>query len=225
MSDRIWFTSDEHFGHANIIQFCNRPFKDTVEMQEALIDRHNEVVKAGDRVYHLGDMYWRSTSEEQALAIRYRLNGQHYYIYGNHDEVFHKSQRVRESFIWCKERFNLKVPGYPNIVLDHFAMETWNGSHKGAYQLFGHEHAARSMDVISGLKLEVGVDCWNYYPVSFETVTEILGRKAEATVHKFWSCNNVECKHRFNAVDKEPKICAKCGSTMKLMSRFEEARP
>lgn len=223
MSDRVWFTSDEHYGHSNIIKFCNRPFKDIDDMTEGLIARHNEVVKPGDRVYHLGDMFWRTNTLEKALAIRHRLVGQHFYIYGNHCELFHSNQVLRDSFIWCKERFNLKVNGHPNIVLDHYAHEDWNGSHRGAYHLFGHVHGAKPNPV--GLKLDVGVDCWNYYPVSLETVTEILAKKAEETIQKYWSCDNVECKNRFNAVDKAPKICSKCGSTMRLMTKFKEARP
>jgi calcineurin-like phosphoesterase family protein len=223
MSDKVWFTSDEHYGHSNIIKFCNRPFKDIYEQTEEIVKRHNEVVKAGDRVYHLGDMFWRTLTLRDVLAIRYRLNGQHYYIYGNHDELFHSNQVLRDSFIWCKDTFNFKADGLPNIWLSHYAHEDWNGSHRGAYHLFGHVHGQKPEPV--GLKLDVGVDCWNYYPVSLDVIAERLGKKAEATVHKFWSCNNVDCKSKFNAVDTAPKICAKCGSTMKLMSRFEEARP
>ncbi len=51
----IWFTSDTHFGHANIIRFCDRPFKDIQEMNERLIANWNAVVRPGDSVYHMGD--------------------------------------------------------------------------------------------------------------------------------------------------------------------------
>ena len=122
MSDRVWFTSDEHYNHANIIQFCNRPFKDIYEQTEEIIKRHNEVVKAGVTEFTtLGDMFWSTTTLKEALSIRYRLNGQHFYIYGNHDEAFHENQVLRDSFIWCKDVFNLKVEGHPNIWLAHFA--------------------------------------------------------------------------------------------------------
>ena len=50
----IWFTSDEHYGHQNIIQFCKRPFLNLEHMTERLISHHNEVVKPGDEVFHLG---------------------------------------------------------------------------------------------------------------------------------------------------------------------------
>lgn len=223
MSSGVFFTSDQHFGHRNIIDFCKRPFKDVSDMREQLISRHNSVVKPGDRVYILGDMFWRTTSIEDALSIRHSMNGQLYYIRGNHEELIDKHAELRNSFIWCKDVENLKITGYPNIWLSHYAHEDWNGSHNGSYHLFGHVHGQKPKPV--GLKLDVGVDCWDYYPVSLEKVTEILAEKAEKTVHRFWSCNNVECKNRFNAIDRALKICSKCGTDMKLMSRFEESRP
>jgi calcineurin-like phosphoesterase family protein len=216
--NNIWFTSDEHYGHANILKFCNRPFANLKEMKEGLIENHNKVVKPGDRVYHLGDMFWRTVPLDEALTIFHSLNGQHYYIYGNHDELF-RNKFLQEQFVWCRDTFNLKVEGYPNIWLSHFAHEDWNGSHRGAYHLFGHVHGGKPNPV--GLKMDVGVDCNNYTPVSFDAVTDRLGAKAKGLVYKYWSCNNVDCKNRFNAVDEEPKICAKCNSTMKLMKQVK----
>jgi calcineurin-like phosphoesterase family protein len=163
----IWFTADEHYGHVNVIKFCNRPYENTEEMKESLIENHNSVVKKGDRVFHLGDMFWRSTPLTEALSIVKRLNGQHYYIYGNHDEVF-KSPFVRNAFIWCKDIENLKVQGYPNIVLCHYSFRVWHGSHKGAYHLYGHSHGVLPEDM--SLSCDVGVDAWNMFPVSLEQI-------------------------------------------------------
>lgn len=176
--EQVWATADEHFGHHNIIDFCHRPFKDIYEMREKLISNHNEVVKPGDRVFHVGDMFWRTLINKEALDIRYRLNGQHFYIFGNHDEVFHRSEQVRSSFIWCKERFNLNIKGYPNIVLDHYAGRTWLGSHRGSWQLYGHSHGELhefkqgEHHDDSNFQLDVGVDCWNYYPVNLDQIKE-----------------------------------------------------
>jgi calcineurin-like phosphoesterase family protein len=165
----IWFTSDEHYGHRNIIDFCNRPFVDTDDMRESLIDNHNSIVKKGDRVYHLGDMFWRTVPLTECLSTVKRLNGQHFYIYGNHEEAF-KSPFVRNAFIWCRDLENLHIDGYPNIMLCHYAMRTWNGSHKGSYQLYGHTHGELPPD--GSLSCDVGVDAWNYKPVSLEQVEE-----------------------------------------------------
>lgn len=214
----IWFTSDEHYGHRNIIDFCNRPFKDVDDMTEKLIENHNSAVKKGDLVYHLGDMFWRSLTVEQAVAIRQRLVGQHYYIYGNHCELF-RHKILRDQFVWCRDVFNLKIQGLPNIWLSHYAHEDWNGSHRGSYHLFGHVHGAKPNPV--GLKMDVGVDLHDYRPVSLDEIVHVLSAKAEKIITKFWSCENKECKNRFNAVDDAPKVCSKCGSSMKLFKRLE----
>src|SRR5690606_36562794 len=54
-ANRVWFTSDHHFGHANIIKFCNRPYADADEMDRALVEKWNDVVGPDDMVFHLGD--------------------------------------------------------------------------------------------------------------------------------------------------------------------------
>jgi calcineurin-like phosphoesterase family protein len=170
----IFFTSDEHYSHANIIKFCNRPFADTQEMKESLIANHNKVVRAGDRVYHLGDIFWHTTSDNEALEIITRLNGQHYYIYGNHEEVL-RNKAIRERFQWCKDTENLKISGYPNIFLCHYAMRVWNGSHKNSWHLFGHSHNALADTVNkddSKFSFDVGVDAQHYSPISLEQVKD-----------------------------------------------------
>ena len=77
---KIFFTSDHHFGHENIIRFCNRPFKDAREMNEVLIQRWNEKVKPRDEVYHLGD--FGLTYKENLETILNQLNGKKYLIVG-----------------------------------------------------------------------------------------------------------------------------------------------
>ena len=180
---QVYFTSDEHFGHRNIIDFCHRPFKDTDEMRETIIANHNSLVKPGDRVYHIGDMFWRTLSVGEALTIKYRLNGEHYYIYGNHDEMF-RNHAVRDSFIWCKDVENLNIKGFPNIFLCHYAMRVWNGSHRGAWHLYGHSHNqlpeitnGNKRDGDSPFSFDIGVDCWNYKPISLEQVREKMKSK------------------------------------------------
>jgi calcineurin-like phosphoesterase family protein len=76
LGDRVWFTADHHFGHENIIKFCNRPFASAQEMDEAMIERWNSVVKPDDKVYHLGDF----TLNNAAAADHYfkQLNGRIY---------------------------------------------------------------------------------------------------------------------------------------------------
>lgn len=79
----IFFTSDLHFGHKNIIKFCNRPWDTTEEMDEALIANWNSVVGDNDIVFDLGDFAF--ATNRRWKDILERLNGRHYLILGNHE--------------------------------------------------------------------------------------------------------------------------------------------
>lgn len=75
MNDRYFFTADEHYGLANIIRFCDRPFATVEEMDEELIRRHNEIVGPDDIVVHAGDFAYRSARPPQSCLEQ--MNGTH----------------------------------------------------------------------------------------------------------------------------------------------------
>ena len=165
MSQSVFFTSDTHFNHPAVIPLSKRPFASVEEMNEAIIERWNSRVKKGDRVYHLGDVALGRLDD--ARNILWRLNGQLFLIRDNHDKVA-EQKLVRERFVWIKDYFNLKV-GDQKIVLCHYAFRTWNCSHHGAWNLFGHSHG--SLPELDGyLQCDVGVDCWDFYPASYEEI-------------------------------------------------------
>jgi calcineurin-like phosphoesterase family protein len=159
-----FFTSDTHFGHANIIKLSSRPFQDCEAMDEALRDNWNAVVKPSDTVWHLGDFTW--AKGEEAESYLKRLNGKINLIWGNHD-----SDAVRGWKRWHSSQFGTEIhlAGH-RITLCHYAMRVWNKAHKGAPMLYGHSH-----DSLPGnsQSLDVGVDCWGMRPV---TLDEILAR-------------------------------------------------
>src|SRR5258708_12137402 len=80
----VYFTSDTHFGHANIIRYCDRPFATVEEMDEAMIANWNAVVGRGDDVWHLGDFGW-SRDATRIRSIFHQLNGRKRLVIGNHD--------------------------------------------------------------------------------------------------------------------------------------------
>lgn len=82
----IWVVSDTHFGHSNIIEYCNRPFSDVYEMNEVLRENWNSVVEPWDKVYHLGDVYFPGGfGSDYWNEFLHSLNGKKRLILGNHD--------------------------------------------------------------------------------------------------------------------------------------------
>ncbi len=81
-----FFTSDLHLGHANIINYTGRPFKDVPHMNEVLINNFNAVVFPEDTTYFVGDIVMGPRKENLKLVSR--LNGTKILILGNHDYPF-----------------------------------------------------------------------------------------------------------------------------------------
>lgn len=161
----IWFTSDTHFGHANIIRFCDRPFKNVGEMNEALVANWNKVVKPDDEVYHMGDFSF----ERKPQVTAARLNGRKYLIKGNHDKPQHL-KAIAPHFEWIKDYASLRI-GRQRFILFHYAMRNWHHCYKGTIHLYGHAHGGMKD---YGRSTDVGVDCWNYAPVSMEEIVYLM---------------------------------------------------
>ena len=96
----IWFTSDTHFGHARILEYCKdtRPFDSVSAMDEALIATWNKQVRPDDTVYHLGDFAFKDA--EHTLRLLKRLHGRIHLIYGNHDKVMRKPE-IHAHLAWA----------------------------------------------------------------------------------------------------------------------------
>lgn len=162
----VFFTADTHYGHTNVIRYGNRPFASSEEMNEAMIDRWNAVVRPGDVVYHLGD--FSLTRMPEACTAASRLRGNKYLVFGNHDKYTRKSGDFLKHWVWARDYAEVDVSGI-KIVLLHYAMKVWHRSHHGAWQLHGHSHGSLKDDP-NALQIDVGVDCWNFAPVAFETL-------------------------------------------------------
>jgi calcineurin-like phosphoesterase family protein len=161
-----FFTSDQHFGHKNIINYSSRQFESVEEMNDRIISNHNEVVKKGDVVYHLGDF----TLEKDAWKYLKHLNGVHNFVKGSHD-------------IWMKNQYPyLREIKYKkqNITLCHYAMRRWAKSHYGSWQLYGHSHG--HLEPI-GKQWDVGVDANNFYPVSFDQIKDIMDKQPDNEIN------------------------------------------
>lgn len=130
-----FYIADWHYGHANIIPFDNRPFKNVEEMNKTLIDNWNKVVSKEDIVYVLGDMFW--CTAENAVPILDVLNGQKVLIKGNHDRVH--SSEFNSRFVKITEYLEVKDEG-KNVVLCHYPIPCFKNHFYGWYHLYGHVH-------------------------------------------------------------------------------------
>lgn len=195
--EKIFFTSDTHFHHVNIMKYCNRPFNTIEEHDEEIIKRWNEKVPKDGLVFHLGDVFFQSYT--YAIDILQRLNGNKILIIGNHDwknlinkidKVYH-NKTLNDCFINITQQLFIEIEGQ-KIYLNHFPFLCMNGVYGNdnlIWQLYGHVHTSPYSDTgldMPRLKMcfpqqyDVGVDNNNFTPVSFnELKTIINNRKAQ----------------------------------------------
>lgn len=93
----------------------------------------------------------------------------------NHDKAMRKSKEFMGPWVWAKDLADITVEGQ-KITLCHYAMHTWNKSHHGAWQLHGHSHGSLKPDP-NMLRVDVGVDCWSYSPVSMAEIAKVMAEK------------------------------------------------
>lgn len=177
--DNCFFISDTHFGHANIIKYCNRPFSSPEEMDEEMIKRWNSVVPKDGIVFHVGDFTFKG--RENIVEYRKRLNGKIYLVLGNHDREKDVKKAGFESI--C-DLLNVIIlddemdDGNQRVTMCHWPMISWNQSHRGAWNLFGHHHGSKVP--IQWMQLDVGVDTHDFYPYTWDEVKLIITKKALA---------------------------------------------
>ncbi|MBP5725404.1 MAG: metallophosphoesterase family protein [Bacteroidales bacterium] len=178
----VFFTSDTHFGHENILKYCSRPFADINEHDEELIRRWNEKVPEDGTVFHLGDVGF--CSNKRMNEILEQLHGKIYLIIGNHDW-----RRITEQHKWRFEEMTQQMSimiGKHSIILNHYPLLTYAGVWKGqqaTWNLFGHVHTSpytaqgldhQRLNVLFPTQYDVGVDNNDFTPVSFEEVQQII---------------------------------------------------
>ena len=165
----IWFIADPHFGHANIIRYCHRPYSSVEEMNAALISNWNALVKPTDTVYVVGDV-----AMGDAQAYLAKLNGRKILIFGHHDR---NPQLLCSHFEEITPFKQVTIEGQ-DIVLCHYPLMDWPGREQGAWQLHGHKHGTYLP--LEGKQWDVGVDVNNYRPVSFAQIKAIMSGRREA---------------------------------------------
>jgi len=167
----IFFTSDLHFGHENIIGFCNRPFKDVDKMNKRLIDNINARCNEEDTLYHLGDFAFKGGwqgSTVKAGVWEQMLNPKVVHILGNHDSNNSLKNSIRYAEIWfANRRWCLQHKPPEEGQLRRFPVDLDNEVY-----LVGHIHEKWKHEWVEGkLVINVGVDVWDFYPKTQQEIT------------------------------------------------------
>ena len=136
---KIFFISDLHFGHKDVIPFDHRPFKDVHEMEAEMIRRWNNKVSQGDHVFVIGDMFGGVTTAHAAEIVR-ALNGRIHLVRGNHDPKGAIFESLFEEVVPSKA-VEIRVRGErQRVVMRHRMLPVYKGSDEGVVQLYGHTH-------------------------------------------------------------------------------------
>lgn len=184
-----WFTSDLHFSHRNVINYCNRPFKDIDEMNVALIKLWNDTVKKQDTVYVLGDF---SLNPKWSTVLLPQLNGTKILVAGNHDGCHvsnKKCVKMKERYLtdgWLEvhphyKHFQLK--NGQNVLLSHLPYDNdyddrykqYKFPYKGLVLLHGHLHGRYKKN---GKQIDVSYDAHQAI-ISEDTVIELIEDKRD----------------------------------------------
>ena len=181
---KIWFTSDTHFGHQNILRFCERPFVSVEEMDNTIIERWNLKVGKDDIVFHLGDFAFATNKRWQELISL--LNGKIYLILGNHDVIRWPGTYTMQLFDRVENQMMLKIDNKYKVYLNHFPFLCYDGTYRNpedcTIQLHGHVHERvggigkddQRLQYRFPYQYDVGVDNNNFYPVSWEEILKII---------------------------------------------------
>lgn len=194
--NKLFFASDLHLHHANVIKHDGRPFKDVDEMNEELISNWNKVITNDDIVFYLGDISFANFHKTKESVDR--LNGKIHFIMGNHDKYkiisrlnrFESISGLLDIYVKDEDVNDKKIGHYQHIVMCHYPIAAWNRQHHGSWHLFGHTHHnfyTRDNEVNNELYkrkcLDVGVNGWGFYPVSYHQVKKEMDTKIISAGH------------------------------------------
>lgn len=189
----LFFTSDLHFCHKNIIRFCDRPWSTTEEMNEGLVERWNKKVSPDDTVFCLGDFCFGGSAEWKKW--REKLNGHIILIRGNHDRKM--SSTMEGLFDEVLYQVQLEIDGR-SVYLNHYPFLTyggcWRKENNVVWQLFGHVHSKEGicgadsgrLKHLLSTQYDVGVDNNNYEPVSWEEIKTIMNTPKKESLLNVW---------------------------------------
>lgn len=188
----IFFTSDTHFGHSKIIDYCKRPFSSIEEHDKALIQNWNNVVEQDDTVFHLGDFAY-GNSQFISNIIK-QLNGNIILIKGNHDlknmnpTLYNMFSDVVYQARILIDKQTVYLNHFPFLCFDHGDINLYKNNY--SIQLFGHVHSGpltsskdvSRLNILFPTQYDVGVDNNNYTPISWADVKNKIKQQIDKSL-------------------------------------------
>jgi calcineurin-like phosphoesterase family protein len=182
----VFFTSDHHFGHRNIIRHCGRPFADVEAMDETMVKNWNDRVGANDTVFHLGDLTLNGDASSYLSRLKGRI--QVLALEWHHDKEWLKKAKRGSPLLSASGHEVVLLPGLVvlkvnafklgshalPITLSHYPLAEWEASHHGAWHLHGHSHG-NYRDPKGRACVDVGVDAQEFRPVGLMELYQRLG--------------------------------------------------
>lgn len=193
---KIFFTSDTHYSHENICSSTSkwvdgdnytRKFPSLEDMNDTLVNNINEVVGENDILIHLGD--WSFGGFDKISEFRNRINCKNIHLtYGNHDHHIRKNKEEIQSLYSSTQHYIFLEIRRPSIngkgkmerysfVCIHYPIASWEGMNDGVIHLHGHVHLPPHLRLGEGKSLDVGVDGNNLYPISLDTIIEMMEKQ------------------------------------------------
>jgi calcineurin-like phosphoesterase family protein len=176
----VFFTSDFHMFHNNVIRFDNRPFTNVQDMHLAIENGWNEVVGPDDIVIYLGDLSF-ARREDKAFVeeIIGRLNGTIHYVLGNHDKYDEIKKMTRFQTVSDYLEVKISDPVETLFCCMHYPIYSWNKSHHGSYHVHGHchgglHHGETGSYYDNRRTIDVGCMLYDYKPISYSQVIDKL---------------------------------------------------
>lgn len=162
--NKIWFTADWHIHHENIIRYCGRPFSNARHMMNVILKNYNRLVSEDDTIYFLGDLTMQGAAYKNAIEqLVSKMKGQKHLILGNHDKLS-PFDYVDIGFVSVHTALEICPNGHDFVLVHDPALSAVDRTRNF---LCGHVHELfkRQKNV-----LNVGVDVWNFKPVSLGEV-------------------------------------------------------
>lgn len=188
----VWFTSDFHFGHKNILIYepgrikamdLSEPY-DIQKHNDYIINMVNRKVNENDYLFILGDFIFGNQNEAIDCLNRIKCKNK-FFINGNHDKTLNNFDKY---FIWKKDIKNVTFLKKDftflhrdfEVCMCHYPLKSWPGKSRGAMNLYGHVHSHYpQLDKGNDLCFNVGIDnpLANYEVFSLQSIYEFYYNK------------------------------------------------